>query len=250
MRLVATIVFLAGLLTSCSSTKRIATNRPDRYRGTADEVHNEILGNNIGSKDFTVNRFRINYSDKELDKNVSGFIKHEKNGNVLISVRTVAGIEIARALITGDSLKVYDKINRILYLQSIEYLARKYGYPESFVALLWGDMPSSGVSAISNVKPDEESGDLLKYLSEDYNYFISRENLKVTRLQDTGSAYDSYIEYSGFRQTGKEIYPTEILLVSERYGQRIEVSYSSIRFDKVKNMSFSPTGIKEYIVLK
>lgn len=116
---------------------------------TTSEIPDKVINSNIlesaGNQNITNNGFFIQKAEIEVyslagnDKFIAN-IKYEKPDKYLISLRSRTGIEGARIFICGDSVQMNDRINKKLYSGTSSYLIKKYGFSQSFLPLMFGDI--------------------------------------------------------------------------------------------------------------
>jgi outer membrane lipoprotein-sorting protein len=143
MRIVSFIV-LTGLLVSCSSTKKIVTAiaKKDTLQQSVDKINagkdsaafikNTLQQINANYIDFNTFSAKVNIDYKDnADKNydVNAVVRMYKDSVAWISANAVLGIEALRLLITKDSVKVLDKLNKTYTARSMDYLQEVTSLP-------------------------------------------------------------------------------------------------------------------------
>jgi hypothetical protein len=99
----------------------------------------DIQGSNLTNFSFYIQRVEIELNNEEESKSFLASVKFSKPDSFLISIRSKSGIEAARIFVTGDTLMINDRINKILYYGSGDDLNRKFGYSGNLIPLLFGD---------------------------------------------------------------------------------------------------------------
>src|SRR5215213_958551 len=134
------LVFIAALLSilagACRSTKKIQTaiskkdttqivrvdnNKFDSSRYIR-EVYTGILRNHIDFNTFSA-KVKVDYrggDGKNYDFNA--FLRVRKDSVIWVSINAALGIEAFRILITPDSVKVLNKLDRVAQLRTMAYL--------------------------------------------------------------------------------------------------------------------------------
>ena len=115
-RQIARPVFTVG------DTTRI-TESPDSAAVEAAAFNSKLLSgiqkNRIAYTTFSA-KLKIDFeNDKQRQQNISTNIRMQKDSVIWISVSAPIIGEVARAVITPDSLKAYDKFNKRLYLRAM-----------------------------------------------------------------------------------------------------------------------------------
>ncbi|MEE4215737.1 MAG: DUF4292 domain-containing protein [Bacteroidales bacterium] len=134
--LVMTVIISA----SCQSL-RIKGGRSGKEAGAinAGRFLAEMKSTNITGQPISISRITITYENSYEKRRLRANAKMNGKGDLLVSVRTFAGIEAARILIGRDTVKVADRINRICYIGETKELEKKYGVKYNFINLLFGD---------------------------------------------------------------------------------------------------------------
>jgi len=141
------VVILLVISSSCQSL-RMKGGMGDSRTGemNAGRFITEMKSTNISAQAVSINRIVINYENDFESRRLRANARLDGKGNVLVSIRTFAGIEAARILITKDTVKVADRINRICYVGNTTLLAAKYGFEYNFINLLFGDFVETNVA--------------------------------------------------------------------------------------------------------
>jgi len=134
------VIILLMFISSCHRL-RINDSRKDRYNYEMNSVRffNDVESKNIISRPISVSKISIVYESVDERRRLKANMKTDGSGSMLISIRTFAGIEAARVLITKDTVKIADRINRIYYVGSTKQIEVKYGIKYDFIDLLFGD---------------------------------------------------------------------------------------------------------------
>ncbi len=144
MRLFVLIIFI-GLLGSCRSARKIQTaiSKKDTVATTAtlpSTAHKDsilfiqktmdgIAANKIVFQTFSA-KMNVNYrdaTDKKYDVNAN--VRMIKDSVIWISVNALLGIEAMRVMITKDSVKLMDKLNKKYTARRVDYLQEVTSLP-------------------------------------------------------------------------------------------------------------------------
>lgn len=249
------IILISGLflfLQSCSvfkGTGRIEAS--DTLKFYSDRIELASEANNISGEDLIIGRTRIQYRSAEINKSVSGFIKHKKEGDLLLSLRSLAGIEVARAYLGNDSIKVLDKINGDLYIQSEDYLEFKLGLSYEAIALLWGDFPSVFVEKIQIDSLDNKTVYSCRHAGILYNFVFDYKLAKLKEVRTSQiNGNTALIKYGEYIRSEKLLYPQTVTMDINKGNILIELNYGSIKREKIKNMKFSTASNPRIHILK
>lgn len=189
---------------------------------------------------------KVSVDNNGKNNNLGMNIRMRKDSVIWISVTALAGIEVARALITPDSIKVLDRINNKYIRHSFSYLGKLLKYDIDFAtlqALMTGFTPPDLVNG--RVDPSYTTGYLFAGTEASYLYKLIY-NAKSYRLQevalrDTLSGNNLKVGYSAFEKVGDLLQPHELSATAETKEDKldVELSYSRITLNQVLEYSFT-----------
>lgn len=254
------------LLASCKSTKSISVStpstdtvavvRPSVDSAALDSVRivNEnlqmIKSNKIDFNTFSA-RIKMDYqgSDKKFN-DITAFVRIKKDSAIWVSLNAVLGIEAVRVLITPDSVKVLDKLNKTIQYKDFQFLQDVTQLPINFSALqdlLIGN-PVFLHKTITETHRNETmfqvvtSGEVFRNISDfDPKLFI----IGKTRLQyvDTINPRMAVLEYGAYEMNGSKKFATRRKVnVQDKKPMNIDLDFKQINFDVPVNFPFSIPG--------
>jgi hypothetical protein len=134
MRLIY-LIAVVGLLASCRSARKIQTaiGKRDTAQAMADNARNDSMqylrnlytqfnSNRLNFTTFTA-KVNVDYrggDGKNYDVNAN--VRMYKDSAIWISVNAVLGIEAMRVLVTRDSVKLLNKLDKVYTARSVDYL--------------------------------------------------------------------------------------------------------------------------------
>ena len=245
--LLTAILILSGCSVFRGERKSTATIR------YADELSlANVRELNLTENDFSIQRAEIKYFDEETEVNLVASLKHRAGNEYLVSLRTRAGIEIARLFVSEDTLLVNDRINKKLYCGSSGYLEEKYGITTDGIPLLFGDLVLTDNQEEKVICQEGKGIFGIKTGLKEIRYFLDCNEKKVSGIsigsEDPEKRID--IELSGFKTLGNMVYP-EIIELKENYvNSNIRIEIKKIDFTTVDNISFIPGTNYEIIVIR
>ena len=134
-------IILSMLLGACSASRKSARDATSPSIGTADEnTIKSVIANNLSAEDFHIQRADINVTQNNISARFTASIKFRKPDTMLITVRSRAGIEAGRGLITRDTILINDRINKKLMIGSASVIGAKYGIEPALVFVVLGDI--------------------------------------------------------------------------------------------------------------
>lgn len=254
------LLFLNALL-SCRSTKKLqsAINKKDTTIITAnipsakdttedlELIMENIKKNHIDFETFTA-KIKVDYSDNRgKQPDVTAFVRMKKDSAIWISINaTILNIEAFRILITKDSVRILNKLEKNVECHSLDYLEEVAKIPLDFNTLqdlIIGNSLFLGKiityrkteNRILVSTVDEHFKNLLT-LSADNN-LIERsklDDLNVVLNRTADLTYADYEKKSGFNfSTSREI------TVAEKTKVNITLNYKQYDFNGDVSFPFS-----------
>ena len=253
-------VVVIGILSSCRSTKRIQTamskkdtsqiasrdSKSDSMRFIA-QVYSAIQNNKIDFKTFSA-KVKVNFEGTDGKKSdFNAFLRLQKDSVLWISINAALGIEAFRVMITPDSVRVLNKLDKVAQLRSVGYLQEVVKIPLSFNELqdlIVGNALYLDSNIVSYT--NEESvislvciGDLFKHFltvsRDDYRLQHSKlddiDNIRARTCDITYGDYESKngLNFSTFRK----------ITVSEKSKLDIEMQFKQFDFNEQLNFPFN-----------
>jgi hypothetical protein len=259
--LIITMVLLASM-SSCRSVKTIQTAiaKKDtipavpvtvpRFDSMAlvKEVLDTLHKNHIDFQTFTA-KMKVHYESSGDGKKYDfvANMQMKKDSAIWINIEGLLGIDLMRALITPDSVKLLNKVDNTVNLWSIEYLQGLLHLPMTFTHLqnvLIGNPVYLDSNFTSYVKDDRSLS--LVGIGGIFKYFltVSKENytLQHSKLDDVDAARARTAEISygnyEFSKNGFRFATYRRITTSERSKLDIELDYKQFEFNKPVSLSF------------
>ncbi|MBC7400170.1 MAG: DUF4292 domain-containing protein [Mucilaginibacter sp.] len=204
----------------------------------------------IKSRQVNFNTFSGRASTK-LDINgdnndVTLNIRINKGKMIWVSVTAILGLEVARAVITPDSIKVINKLQG-LYLKKpfsfiYQYASRQVNY-KTIEALLVGNAMPEVLTERSRITSDFGNVTLSGSLDELVYSLMLGTNMRVTQfnLSNTGAAQALLVNNSAFIQASNRLVPSQIDILSTIQDKKIQANlrYTKVDFDQQLEYPFN-----------
>ena len=95
----------------------------------------QLSRNHIDFKTFNA-KVKVHYEGGDgRDNEFNAFIRIQKDSMIWISVNALLGIEAFRLLVTPDSVKILDRLKKVVRLRSVSYLQEEVHLPVDFHTL-------------------------------------------------------------------------------------------------------------------
>jgi hypothetical protein len=186
----------------------------------------------------------VNIAGHEND--VSLNIRIRQGKAIWVSVTAIAGLEIARVLITPDSIKVRNGLESTYIKKPFSYL---YDFTNSQVTfgtletILAGNPQKEVVTEESDLSI-RDNRLVLKRIVESLIYTLQFNELNkvvLTSLQDEGANQTLFVNYADFMKVEDQIFPHLVNIKSnvERKNVVIDLKYSRVGINETVEMPFS-----------
>lgn len=259
-RFIILLIGIAAAIHGCRTTKKIQTviAKKDTVLAPVAEVKvdstqlmQEVLAginrNRIDFKTFSA-KVKVDFEGKDGKKNdFNAFVRLKKDSALWIVINWALGLEAFRVLITPDSVKVLNKLEKVVQLRSVEYLQEVVKIPLTFYELqdlLVGNAVYLDSNLVSYKKQDDlvsivTVGAIFKNLTTvTANDFILQnsklDDIDVMRARTCLITYGDYevkngIRFSTFRK----------ITVSEKAKLDIELNFKQFDFNVELGFPFS-----------
>jgi len=261
------VFFLISIVViSCRSTKKITTAiskkdtlqvKKDTTLVTAEDLHQDSLryigqlyrhiqDNSIDCRTFSA-KMKVHYEGSDgKDYEFNAFIRLQKDRIIWISINAVLGIEAFRAMITPDSVKVLNKLDKVYQLRSVSYLQEMSHLPFDFKtlqAIVLGN-PIYLDSNIVFYRKDAQGISLLSVGAAYRNYLTLNNDLSIKHsiLDDVDpmEARSCDISYGQYERTETVYFSTyRKIVVSEKGRLDVEMIFNKYSFNENLNFPFN-----------
>lgn len=204
-----------------------------------------------------INNSKLKYStlsikakaDLDIDGNKNDAtmnIRIQRGKAIWVSVTALAGLEIARALITPDSVKILNRLESTYTKKPFNYLYRYANRNLNFSTvedIFAGNPFKEGLNAGSELSIQGNQA-LLSGILESLNYTIRFNELnKViqTSLKDEGTAQTLLVNYGEFSGKDSQAMPHLVSIKSqgERKNVVIDLQYSRVELNQILDFPFT-----------
>ncbi len=228
---------------SCSGTKNIGGNAGRKEGG--DFVLRKMEAQQIRANWFEA-KARISFDDGSQSVKANATVRMQKDSAVWVAVRKL-GFEVARVLITTDSIFVIDRLNNEFGVYELSGMAGLYRLPPDlrllqnlllgnpvFLSAQSRQFRNEGASL--TIEETNQIG-LLKYKVHEASYRIQA--MEYQDNQRTQQVVMSLEEYSDTPDKQKFSYLRNLTLESQETGKiKVELKFSEVELNVPKSLSF------------
>lgn len=225
------LVFFCITVFACKSKKNIAKNPKDiniELEEKSSATLKKIIAQQADFKTLSTKAAtQLSIKGKSFDVTMN--IRIKKGEGIWVSVTYFAGLEVARALITPDSIKVMDKINNE-YLKKPFSFVQKYSNEKIDYPTLEAIMIGNCIPFTLNNKRDiaiESQGLLIKGESNDIIYHVNfNSDLKpaATTLKTTDNLKNLTVNVGNYESISGVLIPKMLNIESVAGSQSIKLN--------------------------
>lgn len=239
------IIIILTVIIAVSSCRSLRLTDAEARKGTfevnSDKLIEKVAVNNIIDEPLAINKIAVTYEDAVERRHFRANLKYNGADSILISIRTFAGIEAARVLIEKDTVKILDRINKILYIGNNEKISKKYGVNIGSIELFFGDINKienekkriKCVDGKAEIIQKEGEGNIIYTVDCNINKLVKVEGNLGIENEDVSGTFNEFRRENGFLYPGKiswQLQGKEIEIQIEMQNlKRIEKSYIVFR---------------------
>lgn len=235
----------AGLIVKDSTVVAVDSSRRDSV-AVAETV--EPVKVNEVSFEYLTAKSKFSFDSKKQNfDNTNVNIRMKKDSLIWISV-TGVGFEVARGLITRDSIVFMDKFHKNYFVFTYEQLSKRFNFELNFSLLqsiIIGNLPFP--PGVGDTFTKEDNFYVLNQNAGriGVNNYIASDNLKLSSLKaiETGKENTFTLQYADFRTISDALFPfTSLVTLNVKLPQDQQNSETKItlKHSKVDLVSQSP----------
>ena len=239
---IAAICFVAIIAVGCKA-KKMATALVVTAPPVAVDNSKANTIAAIKSRQLSFNTFSGKASaELNIDNDNRGVtmnIRIDKGKKIWVSITALLNIEVARALITPDSIKLINKLQSVYVKQPFSYIHTYAGKQVNYAtieALLTGNAVPEFVSVNANLQKTDNNIALSGSMEQFFYKMIFNPELKLARLDLSNSAQQQSMQVnnSNFVLVDGRTLPSLINIGSSLKGKKISVNldYSKVELDR------------------
>ena len=153
--LAALTLVLAG---SACKSKRVVTTTDEDLREMDGQTLLATLAQHQVQADWLQGKCRVSFDDGRMSVSASSTIKMKRDSLIWMNVKKL-GFEIARAMITKDSMYLLDRINNEYAVEPISYIEERFRLPANLSMLQQILLGNPVYLTTSNLKSDLDEDD-------------------------------------------------------------------------------------------
>lgn len=248
---------------SCGTQKGMAIGKAEDLKST--ELVKNVLAQTPKFTHLTISS-KINADIDDVSVGLNGKIYVNNGKKIWVNV-TKFGVTGARALITPEGFKAYEKLDRtyidgdfsyfnnLLKVDFIDYQKlQNLLLGRIFVDLKTSEFDSELIDNQYKLSYEENASILVnpkegKYFQE--YYFDANFNLVKALIIEPKSKRELEISYAGWQKVGSQTFPKTVkVLVKDTKTQKVDLEYNNFTFEQSETPFEIPSGYKPNKLLK
>lgn len=234
---------------ACRTKKTVQQPEQQQIQVSAEELLKNSIVPIIKSADFNFQflsakaKVKVNRDGKDF--NLTFNIRMQKDEQIWISVNAIGGIEVARALLNKDSIRLLDRLNKQYLVKDYQFLSELLNTNVDFYLLqdlMLGNTPKNFDYMASTLSQSDYSFEFTG--TKDFlNYTVDarKEDLKLLsiRLSDTrNSAKKVGVNYGGFKLVDALNFPFLISSTASSEKESLSLNLEYVKVEKVEKLEF------------
>ena len=242
------LLLILTLFFSCKIRKEASVNSTSPLSG--ENFSKTAVFNNIKAKEAAFNtlsiRAKANLDIDGKDENVTMNIRIERDKAIWISVTAIAGLEIARALVTPDSVKIINRLDNTYLKKPFSYIyefTNKQLNFNTLQTLFAGNSMPELLNDKSTITMQGKSSVIDGTIGSLMYALTFNENLKLiqTSLKDEAAKQSLTAAYEDFTTISRQVIPQSVTIKSSAPGKNIgiDLKYNRITVNLSVDLPFN-----------
>ncbi|MDR3652901.1 MAG: DUF4292 domain-containing protein [Paludibacter sp.] len=248
-------VFAMLIFSACKTTRTLTKSTPVITNALSQEIE-QVQKMQPHFNTANINKLSMAFNLKERKLNVSATCKIKKDSVIYLSIQPFLGIEMFKAELTVDSMRVFDKMNHKFYVVGYNYFSKMFGVNVDFYSLqslLTAQFFCVGKREIQidsckltaldagKSKIDFENNNMLQSTE-----ISSLKTIDNVILNAKNSNYKLETKYSDFTVIDGVNFPQTISLQASNQNSNATCDFSILRVEFNKDLKFYPTNAERF----
>ncbi len=253
-------VFVSGLMifTSCTSKKSVI-RQPLREQGHSYLLE-QLSKNELKYNWLSARCSVVVVSDKKTKTEFNGQIRMKADSILWISLSPALGIEVARLMITSDSIKFVNRLDKSFFTGDFDFISNKFQTTIDFdilqAIILGNDLHSyendsfrAGVDGWEYKLQTTNRLKKRKYYKQKSNpkilvqsIWLNPDNFKISRVHLKEFGDDNrrlQVDYSLFKPIDNQLFPSNLLIdLQDGKKMQIQITFTKIELDSPQSFPF------------
>ncbi len=248
------------ILASCKTTRTVTTTTqtpPPRQASQIEQVLKQVQSAEPKFETANVSKMSMEINVNERNFNVSATCKIKKDSAIYLSVQPFFGIEVFKAELTPDSMKVIDKMNHRFFVVDYQFFKQRFGVDVDFYSLqglIFNQFFCVGQKTIQTkdlkIIPLAGGNISINFVSETMQQSTEINSLNLIQqviLKAKKSGYQLQTTYGDFSIENMINIPHKISMTASSEKSKAICNFSILRVDFNNKLTFTATNTDRYI---
>ena len=248
-------IFSLLLLIACKTTSLVKKNITKAENPVAELIE-KVQKAQPQFITANVSKMALEFTMNERKVNVSATCKIQKDSVIYLSIQPFMGIELFKAELMRDSIRVFDKMNRKYYVTDYRYFTKRFGVEVDFNSLQ--ALIFNQFFCINQKEILYDSCKLITLSSERYridyetpgmqqNTTISVDNIiQQVLLKAKNSSYQLQTNYEDFIIKNGVNFPQKISILASNQKSSASCIFSILKVEFNTDIKFVPSNTDRY----
>ena len=248
-------IFAVVVFVSCKTTRTI-TKTEVKGVSPAVQLIEQVQKNQPQFKTVNVSKLALALEMNERKVNVSATFKMKRDSVIYLSIQPFLGIELFKAELTIDSMRVFDKMNHRYYVTDYGYFSKRFGVNVDFYSLQSLLMAQFFCVGKKEIQPDScklvtlSSG--LRSIDFENNNMLQNTDISTQNiiqqviLKGINSNYLLQTIYTDYSVMNGVNFPQKIALQATNQKTKVACDFSILRVEFNTDLKFSPTSPERF----
>jgi hypothetical protein len=233
-------ICLLLVIAGCKAKKQLVVKpvKVDTMTKTTDPKIAKLNALRASQTDFDTfsGKARTHLDISGNSNDVTLTIRIKKDQKIWVSVTAIAGIEVARALITPDSILLINRLQNLYVKQPFAYVNKFAGNEVNYKtieSLLIGNAIPELLTENADLKTDPANITLTGNLNDIVFKLVAGPQMKAvqTNLDDAGAGQSLQVTNGAFIEAGTRLIPSQIDIASLVKNKKIQVNLRYVKSD-------------------
>jgi hypothetical protein len=254
MKIYRVLLILIVLITSCKSSKTIVVNSVVAKPMSVNNVTKKHVETGFDKNTLDA-KLKVSFEDNYNKQNLTVKLRIDKDKIIWLNA-TYAGVLVARAKITPNSVSYYEKLNKTYFSGNFELLQNILGTEVNFTQLQ-NLLLGQTIFDLNDQKYSYElNNNAHLLLPEKQNvlfdvlFWINPIHFKLDKQELKGENQLLKVDYSNYAIIEGEVFPKNIEIRAKEKEKftNIDIEYRSVIFNKSISTPFTiPKGYKQVV---
>lgn len=247
--IVFVLLSLSMLVTACKSRQFMSETKSSKMVVSEEELLKQSIISKIPASNFDFNflqaKAKVQANVKGKDYSLTFNVRMQKDQKIWISVNAIGSIEVARILITKDSVRIIDRINNQYLVKDFEFLSGMLNTNVDYAMiqnLMLGNAPIFSSIETLVLKQDEQSYQLSAKQADVFtNYSFRKEDTKLNAFsleENTEMKRNIQVNYSDYKLVDNNNFPFLINSIASSQKESLKLNVQYTKVEKLNSLEF------------